>query len=135
MRRSTQVDEEALAAAYATGDPHAIAAVHGLDVVVPAADELLIDIDDQASLTRFAEAFPLVSGLDAGWKVVRNTPSKSANGPWRRHIVVKAPWALSAVERVAWQAALGSDLKRAVLELLGIRGGKATPTCFFEVRT
>lgn len=128
MTRRTDVSED-LIEAYASGDPYVIAEALGLRVVLPRDNELFIDIDTEEGAKQLADAVP---HLGEGWVVTRDTPSRS--GGIRRHVVVVVPFDLTPLDRVAWQAALGSDRQRALRELQDLREGKPVPTCFFETK-
>lgn len=49
-----------------------------------------------------------------------------------RHIRIQLPWELTDWERIAWQAALGSDPVRELLSCLRLRKGDAHPTMLIE---
>lgn len=114
------------------GDPAKIASAMGMDIIFPKNNELFIDIDDTPSSLRFYEAMRRLRKLGCNFVHTLNTPSKS--GDVKRHMIVKTPWPLTPMECIAWQAALGSDRDRTIMELLDLRAGKRTPTCFFEVK-
>src|SRR3990172_3422630 len=110
LNRNGEELPAAVAEAMATRDPVRIAEAMGMDIVLPEEDQLFIDIDDTPSSIHFHEALAKVVGLGYNFQMVSNTSSKS--GDVRRHVIAKAPWPLTPIARIAWQAALGSDRNR-----------------------
>jgi len=103
-----------------------------LDLVIPAENQLQIDIDcfeDLLIFNRylliFQEKFPqAVFGV-----------TKSRSKPDGKHITITVPGRnFSAIERIAYQAVLGSDRKRELLSLFDVDAGRELPTVFFEKR-
>jgi hypothetical protein len=107
----------------------------GLLVVEPEDYELFIDLDTQEQCDRFALMYHKFEGemLRRGRNCSVNiTPSKSGY-PWRKHAVVRVdPPGFTAVERIAWQAILGSDPMRELLSMFRLLDGWVKPTVFFE---
>lgn len=109
--------------------PEEAAKAKGLHVWRPAADEVYVDIDDTASAKRFAMAAKL---LQEAIVSIRRSSSPSGHHN-REHICVRLNRPLSSEwERVAWQAALGSDLGREGLSLLALTRDGAGVSVFFE---
>lgn len=116
----------------------------GKIVDFPDGDTLQVDLDDDASEKRMNEAMSLLqikcrqswdpSSPDGGSSpdpdpVVVVTASRSGH----KHARIKLPFKVSALERIALQAALGSDYKREILSVFDLRRGDPTPTVFFEL--
>ena len=110
-------------------DAFAYAAEKGLDVRYPMANELFIDIDDERGMKEFNENYTLIEGTTG----CESTPSRNKlNG---RHIVVTLKRNVTPIERIALQAALGSDPRREAHSLRRYFEGDPLPTLFFEKRT
>ena len=101
----------------------------GLKTVFPKANELFIDIDDDDAYNRFNEVVQILTRYTYVHDI-NTTPSKS--GLPRRHVVVTLNGDVSDLERIALQAALGSDGKREMLSYMRLKGGDPHPTLFFE---
>lgn len=109
----------------------AAATAKGCVVVEPAPNEIFIDIDDEPSATHCIAGINRIKSrikdLD-----YRQAPSPSG-APGRFHIVVTVPDRMfTQFERIAWQAALGSDRMRELNSLIDILDGDPLPTIFFE---
>lgn len=117
--------------AYAS-DPAAKAAELGLDLVLPEADEVLLDIDDiNDYLTMQRLLTALNDRMGVGTAVVHKE-TRSKNNNW--HVYVRFNRALSDLERVALQACLGSDRMRECLALTEVfTHADRPPSVFFEV--
>lgn len=107
------------------------ATAKGCIVIEPKDNELFIDIDDEPSATHCIAGINRIKSrikdLD-----YRQAPSPSGE-PGRFHIVVTVPdRTFTQVERIAWQAALGSDRMRELNSLIDILDGDPLPTIFFE---
>lgn len=117
-------------------DPREIAASLGLRCDVPGHDELFVDIDGWWAWWRFRRHCNVLFAVmaDARCPMVRHvTPSRHWRVWWPRyHARIEFPRTLSDIERVAWQAALGSDPMRELLSLLRIEKAIAPATVFFE---
>ena len=115
-------------------DPEAVAAARGLRVVLPSADELFIDIDDAASEEHYNDMLRVLTenSPDSDSPLLCETKrTTSAHG--NAHIYARLGRELTDVERIAWQACLGSDRKRELLSLLRVLFCPARkPTVFFE---
>ena len=102
----------------------------GLRVVIPADDELLIDIDTPEQAATFDRMFPILR-RDYKAERIRRTPSRS--GLPREHIVVRLPGVtLDPVTRIALQASLGSDPMREFLSVGRVRRGELPATILIE---
>lgn len=101
----------------------------GKKVRIPAFNEVFIDIDAQAELNRFYSA---LKRLKESFPDIQAAVTPSKSGPPHFHVVVCMPFPLSAVERIAWQAIMGSDPTRELLAMLRVRRGEDVPTLFVE---
>ena len=87
------------------------------EIVLPLANQLQIDIDHEELPRRFTDSLNiLLKAMDGPIAVTRY---RSRHG--RLHVVIDLPHELSALERVAWQAALGSDGIREAMGLCALR--------------
>lgn len=101
----------------------------GCQIKFPKLNELFIDIDNARDFARFKTCMEMFQRTErvASWV---DTPS--ASGGQHRHIVVTLARDVSQFERIAFQAMLGSDLKREILSFESLRKGHSHPTVFFE---
>ncbi len=102
----------------------------GLKFIEPSSYELFIDCDSEEQFKVFLQQLLIVER-----NLEQELPFQdwfSRSGPPRRHIIVQMPFTMSPPERIAWQAVLGSDLKREVLSLLRWRKKEICPTIFIE---
>lgn len=107
------------------------AVTDGFVISLPKENELQVDIDSDNQLKAFENNFNrLCQSLHQDIYQVR-TQSKSGKG---FHIRVLMPWPLEPVERIAWQACLGSDPVREILSLIRFRRGDTIPTLFLETK-
>lgn len=106
----------------------AAAEAAGLKVVFPAGDEVFIDLDEKLLPTWFYERMEMAQsiGLVRSWTWRH---SKSGN----IHVTAKIdnPW-VGEADRIAIQAALGSDWKRELLSIQRVLNGDEDPTVFFQ---
>jgi hypothetical protein len=105
----------------------------GCMIVLPREDELFIDIDREEDLAWFERAvWKLAETRSILWEV---HPSPSGE-PGHYHAVVvfyaQHEPALDPMERIALQAALGSDRMRELLSIDRIACSEKEPTLFFE---
>lgn len=102
----------------------------GTDIRVPKSNELFVDIDSARDFARFKsviEMFTRVESVDS-W-----TASPSSSGGQHQHVVVRMYRNVTDFERIAFQAMLGSDLKREILSYERLKtGSHPHPTVFFE---
>lgn len=106
----------------------------GLIVVKAADHELFLDFDTAEAYNDLWRRLAIVR-RHYQVKILRDTPSSS--GLPHRHVILAfysndtpiifTPWA-----RMAWEAALGSDGIRAVLNNLRVMEGQEFPSLFFE---
>lgn len=105
------------------------AAKKGCRVVLPAPNELFVDIDDFASLAVFRKNVErLKEYMPCTWEE-RESPSGL---PDHRHMVVTLEEDVDPFERIALQALLGSDRTREMLSWQRLQRYEANPTLFFE---
>lgn len=104
---------------------------HGMAILFPAPDELFIDIDNKESLQEFRESFALLRRMYDSQASYVKAESKTEDGEhW--HIIVKLSKPVSAIERLALQAAMGSDNKRELLGYIRYKANDPKPTMFAE---
>ncbi len=98
----------------------------GKVVVYPNRYQLFVDIDSDTDHMRFND---LVAILEQSERITHFAfPSKT---PGHCHIIVTLDREISPWERVALQAAMGSDRKRELLAILNARHGDPGTNCFF----
>jgi hypothetical protein len=108
----------------------AYAMANNLEVRFPKLNELFLDIDSATHLDTFFRNFDLakaVFGLD-----ITYTSSPSRRKPDGSHIVVTLSRDITNIERLLWQAILGSDLRREAHSYRNMQRGEERPTLFFE---
>lgn len=102
----------------------------GFLVVLPKPNEVFIDMDTDQQYNVFMLMIQVFM-RDIGIVDYKVRPSKS--GLPHRHALVTMPFDIqSDIERVAYQAAMGSDPLRESLTLVRIRRGDIHPTLFIE---
>jgi hypothetical protein len=106
------------------------AAENNLDVVLPDANQLFIDLDNYASQQEYERVIPLIQEI-YGIVSVTETVSRSGN----LHRIVNLQMSVSPLERIAAQAMLGSDSRREAHSLRRLLQGERTPTLFFEKKS
>ena len=100
-------------------------------VVVADDKTLMLDYDGRPYDGTLPEQFYVTLGIFN--EVVGNvnyfhrTPSKGGN----THVIVHLTQTMPIVERIAWQAAFGSDPKREALHLLSVSRGELNPILLF----
>lgn len=105
------------------------AADYNLEVVLPEPYDLLIDIDNDADMKRFDRGMDvMIKHFNA--QVIKSTPSRS--GLPKRHLIVRLDRPVSNAERIALQAALGSDPVREILGIVRVQYNDPHPTLFLE---
>ena len=108
------------------------AANDNLDVVLPEPYDLFLDIDNEADMKRFARGMDIVIKHFNG-QVIKSTPSRS--GLPKRHIIVRLDRPVTNAERIALQAALGSDPVREILGIVRVQHNDPHPTLFLEKKS
>lgn len=106
----------------------------GLVVVTPQDNQLQIDIDNQQQYEAFLYAMKVVtSNWDDSYLIdIEDHPSKS--GLPSRHITVTLPFKVDPWQRIALQAALGSDPIRELLSATRLFRNEPNPTMFVELK-
>jgi hypothetical protein len=107
-------------------------------VLSPEDNELLIDCDTEEQFRNFLELFEILNTNllfypkppDAYYDEVKLWESKS--GAEHYHILIFLPFTVTSVERIAYQAALGSDPKRELLSLIRMKHGDDFPSILIE---
>lgn len=111
------------------GNAASAAASKGCIIVLPAKNELFIDIDDGASLALFYDNVWKLGDLVSGF---RRAPSPSGK-IGREHITVTLSRDVrDAFERILLQTLLGSDRVHEALSWWSASHGIDNPTVFFE---
>lgn len=113
----------------------------GFKIVYPAANELQIDIDTEeqyALLLKQVEVFnrnykaPFDGDLHCSPPIQLKVWPSTSGKPERRHASIALPFNVDRWQRIAWQAAFGSDPLREMLSLFRALGGDETPGLFVE---
>lgn len=107
------------------------AQARGNVIVYPEDNELFIDIDSEQHFNTFRECWAIFKQHCASAEYIeRSSPSGEK---FHYHVVVKLPFMVDATERIAMQAALGSDPKREILSLVRLLlKGDTKATLFYE---
>lgn len=105
------------------------ASARGLVVVEPAADELFIDLDSENAFSFFSGQ---LAQFGAAFGVIETRVAPSASKLPHRHATIKLNREVSNLERILFQAILGSDRKREALSYMCLLQGREHPTVFFE---
>lgn len=116
-------------------DPLVKAEAHGWAIVYPQPEEVFLDLDDDASVRVYEASLPVLNRLrDASELppfVVEARRTVSPGG--KTHVYLRFPEELTDLERIAWQAVLGSDRTRELMGLMRLATFSKRPaTCFFE---
>ena len=116
-------------------DPVKQAAERGLDLVLPGDGELQVDVDDVEDLSVMVTMSALLRANGVTVSPPRTTESPGGNTHVYLTVAFPDRRTVSATERIALQACLGSDRKRELLSLLRIMlDVDRPPTCFYERR-
>ena len=118
---------------YAPNSQRAIdeAALLGMDVVFPAANQLQIDIDSDEAYDRYLRVRPLLERHLSDIEIEEH-PSRS--GGENRHITLTLSRNVTDIERILLQACLGSDPVREFLGYIQVLEGDPHPVLFLEKR-
>lgn len=104
---------------------------NGLKLVIPADNQLQIDIDSEADYQRYQRALKSFKTNHINViKEIVERPSKS--GLPRRHITITMWSTYIPRERIFYQALLGSDLIREINNLRRLNNNDIFPIAFFE---
>ena len=104
----------------------------GKRVVIPSAYELQLDIDSEEQYAVFLRSAEVVLRNWADSVEIEEHPSSS--GLPRRHITLTLPFEVGPWQRIALQAALGSDPVRELLSATRLLRGDDYPTLFVEAQ-
>ena len=102
----------------------------GNRIVFPADNELQIDVDNEEQYKQFKNQWVYIFSRDIPESSYVVEPSKG--GLPGRHITVTLPFKVTSVQRIAFQAVLGSDPVRELLSLIRDYRGDEHPTLFCE---
>jgi hypothetical protein len=102
----------------------------GNTVLYPAENELQLDIDGMDDHARWLTARDVLDRNEIEYTVVSETPSRS--GFPACHIIIKLPESVTPWQRIALQAAFGSDHIRELLSCIRLMRGDAHPTLLVE---
>lgn len=100
----------------------------GLDLVRPADDELFIDLDSSEMVAEFLEKLRFFRDL---YEVTSVQWTRSKGGNWHAYVRVRDV-IFDRTERVALQAALGSDPAREMIAIMHLNVGYDYENVFFE---
>lgn len=107
------------------------AASRNLEIVDPLPTELFLDIDCEADLAYYERLLPLLQQHLECVEIARWQSQSATEGHW--HILCRTKICLSDAQRIALQAALGSDRKRELFSILRvIHQSDVSATAFFE---
>lgn len=106
------------------------AAMENLEVVLPADNELQIDIDNEHSYLLFQKQLQILQ-VYVGVVDVRESSSKSGKD-WKLHITVELDPDVTMIERLALQAMMGSDRVRELLGYVQYKNNDPHPVLFLE---
>lgn len=99
----------------------------GFTIILPEADELLLDIDCDRQYEHFLKsAARLQAEFGSGWVKWKQWPSKS--GLPHRHVLVKLGMPVTSHERIALEAGMGSDRTRTLLSVLRLKYEDPNPS-------
>lgn len=99
----------------------------GKVIKIPERHQLQIDIDSEEQASIFKTNINIIRRYyDFTITEVRNSPSGGL------HIYIDTPFDMDAAERIAWQAALGSDPIRELLSLVRMSNNIMYPTLLVE---
>jgi hypothetical protein len=102
----------------------------GYMVTFPKSNQLFIDIDSDLDYAKFMEIWELLISVTNG--AARFAESISKSGVPHKHIVVDLPFDVTELERIAFQAIMGSHNARELFNLVNLTNGDNNPTLFFE---
>ena len=110
-------------------DPEQAAKELGLDLLKPGPYDVFLDIDNATDNAFLSLMLDVLRNNGIEFNVMLTTTSKSGN----KHTYLRFTRPISAIERIAIQACLGSDRVRELLSLLRIwTNAECPPTAFFE---
>jgi hypothetical protein len=102
---------------------------NGLDFRFPLANELFVDLDDEASKMEFDRNYLILVEVFDFREAIFTPSRRKSRGI---HVVVTMGRDVTPIERIALQAALGSDPTREAHSLVRYAAKDPLPTLFFE---
>lgn len=126
-----EVADDGYVSAISSEKAFATAKENGWEVVLPAENELLLDIDNTHDFETYERNIELFSDrvvFVTGRKVA---PSKSGK-PGKCHVTLTLAEDISHERRILFQLMLGSDRKRELLSHIRVMNNDPSPTLFFE---
>lgn len=131
MEHNSDYDEEPRASYIARAE------AMGLKILIPKPNELFIDIDCMEDWEWFSNniscILPSICAKYPEWDILTSiSDEESQSGEGHRHIVVTLPFDMDDWQRIALQAALGSDRKRELLSCARVISGNLPATLFAE---
>jgi len=103
--------------------------VQGYKIVIPEPNEIQIDIDSRYQERIFREQLEILHREFGDLEVIE---TESKGGPPGKHFRIFFVRELSALERIAYQAALGSDPMRELLSIFRLERGDTEPSLLVE---
>jgi hypothetical protein len=104
----------------------------GNRIVLPKDNELQVDIDSDEQYAVFQKSLACLKRNESQSDDIRVEEHPSRSGLPRRHITVTMPFDLEPWERIAFQAALGSDPIRELVSIFRLMRNDSHPTLFVE---
>lgn len=104
---------------------------HGYRVCYPADNELQLDIDSEEQYAAWKKAEGIIARNEVFTAVVEEAPSSS--GLPHCHVRILLPFDVTPWQRIALQAALGSDPVRELLSCVRMLKGDVHPTLLVEL--
>lgn len=102
----------------------------GNRVVYPGENELQLDLDSWEDHQRWQQARDVLDRNEIAYEVVYDAASRS--GLPGRHIIIRLPGPVNPWQRIAMQAAFGSDHIRELLSCIRLMRGDDHPTLLVE---
>lgn len=99
------------------------------EVVVAGSDEIMIDYDTKNVPEVFLNVLQIMQ--TQRFKEGKTSYSRYTSKSGNCHIVIKLPESISDTERIAWQAAFGSDPMREALSLVSISRNVKNPVLLY----
>lgn len=108
----------------------------GNKILYPEDNELLIDIDSEDHYNTFLNSFHILARecFEEYGQTLTWSEKESRSGYPRKHIYIRLPFEVDVWQRIAWQAALGSDPVRELLSSIRALRGDEHPTLLVEAQ-
>jgi hypothetical protein len=104
----------------------------GNRIVLPQSNELQVDIDSDEQYAVFQKSLACLKRNETESDDIKVEEHPSRSGLPRRHITITMPFDLEPWERIAFQAALGSDPIRELVSIYRLMRNDRHPTLFVE---